>query len=104
MRRSFGSSDGPFGTAQDRNVPSYSKRRSKCRWLAACFWMTKRSAFDGTTTAPLPVGSAVCEKSRISRYLASLDRATVLLRLGSDFQRAPEANDPGRDASGRESF
>ena len=61
----------PFGTAQDRNVPSYSRRRSKCRWLAACFWMTKRSARDGTIVAFSPDGSAVREKSRFSWYLAS---------------------------------
>src|ERR1700761_9205853 len=94
MRRSFGSSEGPFGTAQDLNVPSYSRRRSKWRWLAACFWITKRSALDGTTLASFPDGSAVCEKSRISWYLASLLAATTLLRLGISSERSPSPHDP----------
>ncbi len=77
MRRTLGSSEGPLGTAQERKVPSCSSRRSKCRWLAACFWMTKRSALEGTTLASLPDGSAVWEKSRISWYLASLVATTA---------------------------
>src|SRR6185312_14919425 len=95
MRRSLGSSEGPLGTAQERKVPSYSSRKSKCRWLAACFWMTKRSACEGTTFASAPEGSAVCDKSRICWYLASLVATTVLLRLGIGFQRTRGPHDPG---------
>src|SRR4051794_29606198 len=41
-RLSRGSMDGPFGTAQDLNVPATSSRKSKCRLVAWCCWMTKR--------------------------------------------------------------
>src|SRR5207253_9367878 len=58
--------------AHDLKTPSYSSRKSKCRWLAACFWMTKRSRSDGTTLASPPEGSAVRPKSRICWYRASL--------------------------------
>src|SRR5687768_5682643 len=52
-------------------VPSSSRRRSKWRWLAACFWMTKRSEpFGGAGGAASPEGSAVYEKSRLRRYSA----------------------------------
>src|ERR1700761_4309032 len=94
MRLSFGSSDGPLGTAQDRKVPSYSRRRSKCRWLAACFWMTNRSASEGTTLASFPDGSPVWEKSRISWYLASFEVAMVCSDSVQALQRARRPHDP----------
>src|ERR1700761_3538420 len=104
MRRSFGSNEGPFGTAQDRNVPSYSRRRSKCRGLAACFRMTKRRAFDGTTLASSPDGSAVCEKSRMPWYLASFVAAMMCSDSGQNDQPAPRPHDPSGALDADESF
>ena len=73
-RRTRGSSDGPFGTAHERSVPSRSMRRSKCRVVASCSWTTKR---DGTDRTPSRYGpnrsvrihagsSAVLEQERRS--------------------------------------
>ena len=42
-RRTPGSSDGPFGTAQERSTPSSSSRRSKCSVVASWSWTTKRA-------------------------------------------------------------
>ena len=42
-----GRARGPWAPPRTGRSPSYSSRRSKCRWLAACFWITKRRRFRG---------------------------------------------------------
>src|SRR5512142_1977816 len=78
-RFTVGSRLGPLGTAQLFITPSSSRRKSKWRWLAACFWMTKRSLLRALSSraddGSLPDGSAVREKSRLRLYSASFSRA-----------------------------
>src|SRR3954463_12707452 len=52
----------PFGTAHERRTPSCSRRRSQCRRVAECSWMTKRGR--SLISTPPPAGSGVSEKSR----------------------------------------
>ena len=40
----LGVSGRPFGTAHEASAPSRSRRRSQCRRLALCSWITKRGA------------------------------------------------------------
>ncbi len=76
----------PFGTAQLFSTPSFSSRRSKCRRLAWCSWITKRGAPPlGSPQLDSGIGSGVIELVRIERYAASgppCDRA-VSSRIGS---------------------
>src|SRR4051812_11963346 len=59
----------PFGIAQLRRTPSCSRRRSQCRRVAECSWMTKRGS-SAVSVAP-PAGSGVAEKSRFRSYSRS---------------------------------
>src|SRR3954453_17207553 len=66
-RLSFGSSGRPLGIAHDASAPSCSRRRSQCRRVAWCSWMTKRGW--SAVAAGAPAGSGVASKSRFVRYV-----------------------------------
>src|SRR3954466_15081455 len=59
----------PFGTAHERRTPSCSRRRSQCRRVALCSWMTKRGS-SAVSVEP-PAGSGVPLKSRFRSYSRS---------------------------------
>src|SRR4051794_8415468 len=59
----------PFGTAHERSTPSCSRRRSQCRRVAECSWITKRGSSE---PFPLPPrGSGVSENCRFFSYSSS---------------------------------
>src|SRR5919112_956710 len=70
LRFSSGSCGMPFGTAQLRRTPSCSSRRSQCRRVAECSWITKRGSSAEGSAVP-PRGSGVPENSRFSSYCRS---------------------------------
>src|SRR5579885_823839 len=72
--------EGPFGTAQDFNTPSSSRRRSYCRRVAACFCTT-----NSRSPAPSaePLGSVVFLKSRLRRYSA---RSATANSIGNHYR------------------
>src|SRR4051812_37293442 len=59
----------PFGIAHDRRTPSCSSRRSQCRRVAECSWMTNLGR--SLVSTPPPAGSGVAEKSRFLSYSRS---------------------------------
>src|SRR3954463_3874772 len=59
----------PFGTAHERRTPSCSRRRSQCRRVAECSWITKRGR-SAASVVP-PDGSGVALKSRFCSYSRS---------------------------------
>ena len=92
-RFSLGTRLGPRVTAQLFRTPSSSRRRSKCRRRASCFWTQKRSP---VARLGLPFGSGVCSKLRFSLYL---NRASG--RALPDLGRALAAWACGADPLGR---
>lgn len=67
-RLSFGSADGPFGTAQDLSTPSTSSLKSKCIRRASWICTTKQGASPCPGVPPR--GSDVVPKSRLPRYFS----------------------------------
>src|SRR3954449_2550190 len=59
----------PFGTAHERRTPSCSRRRSQCRRVAECSWITKRGS-SAVSVEP-PAGSGDALKSRFRSYSRS---------------------------------
>src|SRR5436305_11922437 len=60
----------PLGTAHDTRTPSRSGRRSQCRLVAWCSWMTKRR-WSPPPFFLAPEGSGVFLKSRFRSYSPS---------------------------------
>src|SRR4051794_4111669 len=60
----------PFGIAQLIRTPSCSSRRSQCRRVAECSWMTNLGRAPAAGFRP-PDGSGVSENSRFRSYSAS---------------------------------
>src|SRR5699024_5222227 len=61
-----GSVGGPFGRAQETSTPSCSSRKSQCRVLAWCSWMTKLRSLP-LEPCLSGIGSSVCFGSRLLR-------------------------------------
>ena len=65
------SSGGPLGTAQETSTPECSRRKSQCRLLAWCSWITKLgsspSGASRSRGGSAGTGSAVRSGSRIER-------------------------------------
>src|SRR4051812_19166302 len=59
----------PFGIAHDSSTPSCSSRRSQCRRVAECSWMTKRGR--SLVSVLPPAGSGVALKLRLRSYSRS---------------------------------
>src|SRR5690349_12569314 len=65
-----GSVGSPFGNAHDTSTPSRSRRKSWCRRVAWCSWMTNIGSPARAASGP-PIGSGVFAESRIARYVPS---------------------------------
>src|SRR3712207_801883 len=71
LRLTPGSFGSALGMANETSTPSRSRRRSQCRRVAWCSWMTKRppSSPSGTSEGR---GSGVAPALRFLRYVSSL--------------------------------
>ena len=58
-RFSSGWAGTPLGSAHEASTPSRSRRRSQCRWLAWCSWITNRVPVAAAAVSPPPPGSGV---------------------------------------------
>src|SRR5215210_1216017 len=116
-RFSSGCAGMPFGSAHDAATPSCSRRRSQCRWLASCSWITNRPlpaalprfAFGAPSS---PEGSGVSSNLRLALYFArsramramleGLDAGRALARVQSaqGAQEAPAGRPLGRRGEG----
>src|SRR5262245_28984472 len=101
-RRTAWSSEGPFGTAQERSILPISRRRSKCKVVASCCWTTNRAIQRKLRPSPrlyrpdqMPADDDLVERADSIRELARERLGFVRLRPGQ--LRAAAAPPAGGD-------